>query len=90
MEEGKKGGWRRGERTGRGRRQGGMEGGKGTGKRGGEGGRERGRDRDVCSEKLRGAVSCGKSPFKMSLEQGHTYHPPPRLHPNGEQMKASM
>ena len=88
MEEGKKGGWRRGERTEGDDGKEGWKGGRDREER--RGGRERGRDRDVCSEKLRGAVSCGKSPFKMSLEQGHTYHPPPRLHPNGEQMKASM
>ena len=46
------------------------------------GGRERRRDGEVCSEKLRGAISCGKLSFKTSLEQGYTCHPPPRLHLN--------
>ena len=73
MEEGREGG--KGMKT----RRDGKEGGKGQGR---EEGREGEKEGEVCSEKLRGAVSCGNISFKMSLEQGHTCLPPPHLHPN--------
>ena len=84
----------KGEKGSEGRREGkrekggrkgdeGKEGWKGRDREERKGGRERRRDGEVCSAKLRGAVSLGQSPsIKMSLEQGYTCHPPPHLHPD--------
>ena len=60
-----------------------MEGKEGRDREERRGGRER-RDREVCSEKLRGAISCG------NLRAGVYLCPSSSSHPNGEQMKACM